>query len=153
MSKKTLIIIVAVAIIVLALIGGGFFMLWQKLSVLGQPQPAEGLNAAAKSEQSGIGPIFPLEAFIVNLSDQGGKRYLRTTISLELADQKTADELTKRLPQIRDGILTILPTKKVDDLQSVEGKNALRTEISTQLNAMVGKDSVKKIFFTEFVIQ
>ena len=154
MSKKSTIIIAVVVLLVLAVIGGGFFMMWQKLTTLNAPRPAEAEHSSAKNEQhDGIGPVFPLDAFIVNLSDQGGKRYLRITMSLELADAKLAEELTKRLPQIRDAILTILPTRKVDDLQSAEGKNALRNEIISSLNGLMGKEAVKKIYITEFVIQ
>ena len=100
-----------------------------------------------------MGPVFSLDSFIVNLSDQGGKRYLRITMGLELGDPKFAEELTKRLPQIRDSILMILPSRKVDELQTTEGKNSLRTEIISNLNELLGKEIVKKIYFTEFVIQ
>jgi flagellar FliL protein len=153
MSKKNIFIVTGIALIVLAVIGGGFFMLWQKLSSIDKPKDGESAKAPEKVEQGGIGPVFNLDSFIVNLSDQGGKRYLRITMGLELADAKAAEEMTKRLPQIRDSILMILPTRKVDDLQTSEGKNSLRTETISKLNELLGKDLVKKIYFTEFVIQ
>jgi flagellar protein FliL len=140
-------------LIVLAIIGGGFFMLWQKLSALGNLKSGDPAKASEKSDQGGIGPVFSLDSFIVNLSDQGGKRYLRITMGLEIADPKYAEELTKRLPQIRDSILMALPSRKVDELQTGEGKNALRAEIISKLNELLGKEIVKKIYFTEFVIQ
>lgn len=151
MSKKSIIIIAGVSLIVLAVIGGGFFMLWQKLSSLdnlkGAARPPE------KSDHAGMGPVFSLESFIVNLSDQGGKRYLRITMGLELGDPKFTEELTKRLPQIRDSILMTLPSRKVEELQTTEGKNSLRADIISKLNELLGKEIVKKIYFTEFVIQ
>lgn len=153
MSKKSIIIMAGVALIVLAVIGGGFFMLWQKLSALDAHKAGEPAKVPEKSDAGGIGPIFPLDSFIVNLSDQGGKRYLRITMGLELGDPKAVEELTKRLPQIRDSILMTLPSRKVDELQATEGKNALRTEIISKLNELLGKEMVKKIYFTEFVIQ
>lgn len=155
MSKKNIIIIAAVSLLVLAIIGGGFFMLWQKLSSLdASREDSESNKHAEKNVQGGgIGPIFSLEPFIVNLSDQGGKRYLRVTMGLELGDPKYAEELTKRLPQVRDTVLMILPSRKVEDLQISDGKNALRTEIQTNLNGLLGKEMIKKIYFTEFVIQ
>ncbi len=153
MSKKNIIIVTGIALIVLAIIAGGFFMLWQKLSALDKPKGGEPAQKPEKSEQGGIGPIFSLDSFIVNLSDQGGKRYLRITMGLELGDPKSAEELTKRLPQIRDSILMTLPSRKVDELQTMEGKNSIRSEIISNLNALLGKEIVKKIYFTEFVIQ
>jgi flagellar FliL protein len=153
MSKKNIIVFSAIGIIVLAVIGGGFFMLWQKLSALDSHKAAEPAKAPEKSDQGSMGPVFALDSFIVNLLDQGGKRYLRVSISFELGDPKFSDELTKRLPQVRDCILMILPARKVDELQTTEGKNSLRTEIVTKLNELLGKEIVKKVYFTEFVIQ
>ncbi len=153
MSKKNIIIIAGISLIVLALIGGGFFMLWQKLAALDNLKAGASAKTTEKSDQGGMGPIFSLDSFIVNLSDQGGKRYLRITMSLELGDPKAAEELTKRLPQIRDSILMTLPSRKVEELQTMEGKNSLRADIISKLNEFLGKEIVKNIYFTEFVIQ
>jgi flagellar FliL protein len=153
MSKKSIIIIAGVSLIVLAIIGGGFFMLWQKLSAMDNLKAGGAAKSPEKVEQAGMGPVFPLDSFIVNLSDQGGKRYLRITMGLELGDTKFAEELTKRLPQIRDSILMTLPSRKVEELQTTEGKNLLRADIISKLNELLGKEIVKKIYFTEFVIQ
>ena len=46
-----------------------------------------------------------------------------------------------------------LPSRKVDELQTTEGKNSLRTDIISKLNELLGKEIVKKIYITEFVIQ
>jgi flagellar protein FliL len=153
MSKKNIFIMAGIALIVLVIIGGGFFMLWQKLSALDKPKDAEVAKVSEKGALGGMGPVFSLDSFIVNLSDQGGKRYLRITMGLELEDPKSAEELTKRLPQIRDSILMALPSRKVEELQTTEGKNSLRAEIISKLNELFGKEIVKKIYFTEFVIQ
>ena len=108
----------------------------------------------AEPEVEAVGPIYPLETIIVNLADTGGGRYLRVTMELELAAEEGAEEeVTKRLAQIKDAMLTILPTKQFDQLTTVEGKNSLRDEIIGELNTVLGKELVKKIFFTEFVIQ
>ena len=73
---------------------------------------------AAKEQEVAMGPIYKLDTLIVNLADQGGKRYLRITMDLELKPaenidaKEVIDEMDKRLPQIRDTILMILPTKQ-----------------------------------------
>jgi flagellar basal body-associated protein FliL len=46
-----------------------------------------------------------------------------------------------------------LPSRKVDELQTAEGKSALRSEIISNLNELLGKETVRKIYITEFVIQ
>lgn len=153
MSKKTIIIIAAAGLLVLGIVGGGFFIMYKKLSEIDKIKAGIETAAAPKVEQPAIGPVFPLESFIVNLADPGGKRYLRVTMQLELKDAKMTDEVTQRLPQVRDCILTVLPTRKVDDLQSAEGKTGLRNELISSLNELLGAGSITKIYFTEFVIQ
>ncbi len=153
MSKKTIIILAAAGVLVLGIVGGGFFLMYKKLSEIDKLKAGIESAAAPKVEQPAIGPVFALESFIVNLADPGGKRYLRVTMQLELKDAKMNDQVTQRLPQVRDCILTVLPTRKVDDLQTVEGKTGLRSELITKLNELLGPGAVTKIYFTEFVIQ
>jgi flagellar FliL protein len=74
-------------------------------------------------------------------------------MDLELIEASDADKLNERLPQVRDSILMILPSKRFDDIASMEGKTALRDEIIAKLNSFYTKDVVSNIFFTEFVVQ
>ncbi len=100
-----------------------------------------------------MGPIYSLDTFIVNLADDGRSRYLRVTMDLELVSASEESTLDDRLPQVRDSILMILPSKRFEDIASMEGKTALRNEIITKLNGMLNKNVVSNIFFTEFVVQ
>ena len=63
------------------------------------------------------------------------------------------EELEKRLPQIRDKILMILPTKQYADIATTTGKLALRDEIMASLNTFLKKGQISNIYFTEFVVQ
>ena len=47
----------------------------------------------------------------------------------------------------------ILPTKEFEDINSVEGKIALRDEIITKLNSFSKDAIITNIYFVEFVIQ
>ena len=154
MSNKILIIIIVVVLLILGVMGTGFFLMWQKMSAMQTAAPPAGAEAEAEAESDLPGPVFPLDTIIVNLADAGGGRYLRITIELELAPEEGAEEaLRQRLPQIKDALLTILPTKQFDELTSVEGKSSLRDEIIASLNTLLNKELVKKLYFTEFVIQ
>lgn len=165
MSKKLIIIIVAaVFLLLMGMMGGGFFLLWSKMSATvaqvqnqdGQEQDAE---EEAAQEEATIGPIYRLDTLIVNLADHGGKRYLRVTMELELKPNEEVEvaevieEIERRLPQLRDTILMILPTKLYADISTTQGKIALRDEIMTQLNTFLKKGQISKIYFTEFVVQ
>ena len=145
-------------VLLMVAIGGGLFMMWSKVSALDQavnPPIQEESQEALKeeSEEAKIGPVIPLESFIANLADPGGNRFLRVTMELELDNDDLTKEMEKRLPQIRDCILMILPTRTYQDIQTVEGKIALRSEIVAKLNALLKKEAITNIYFTEFVTQ
>ena len=74
-------------------------------------------------------------------------------MNLELENEDLIDEMEKRLPQIRDVILVILPTRTYQDIRSAEGKTALRTEILAKLNGLLKREAITNVYFTEFVIQ
>jgi len=90
---------------------------------------------------------------VVNLNDPGGKRYLKTDIELEYTSEEVGVELQRRLPQLRDLILLQLSSKGLDDIQSVDGKIALRRELIQRINQTLTSGKVRNLYFTEFVIQ
>jgi flagellar FliL protein len=47
----------------------------------------------------------------------------------------------------------ILPSKRFDDISSVEGKIALRDEILEKLNSLLKQGKITNIYFKEFVVQ
>ncbi|MGA6926738.1 MAG: flagellar basal body-associated FliL family protein [Desulfosarcina sp.] len=152
MSKTVLIIIVSVAFLFLGLVGAGFFVLWNKISQMPQ-DPTKVAEMAVAEEENQIGPVYALDTMIVNLADQGGKRYLRTTMTLELSDSEAVSTVESRLPQVRDAILMILSTKNYDQVSTTEGKVALRSQLMEKINRLMTKGRVNNIYFTEFVVQ
>jgi len=156
MSKKTLLIIIGAGLLFLALLGGGFYMIWTQVQSLQQPPQSSEVQASPEKEEvepPSIGPTFPLETFVVNLADPDLNRYLRVTMELEMDSPKLEEEMNKRLPQIRDTILRILPEKRSEKIQSAAGKTALRQEIMTAINAYLRSGKIVNLYFTEFVIQ
>lgn len=152
MSKTVSIIIIAVAVLFMGMVGAGFFILWSKISHMPQ-NPAAVEEIPVEEEENVIGPLYTLDTMIVNLADNGGKRYLRVTMALELSDPEAVTTIESRLPQIRDAVLMILPTKNYDNVSTTNGKIALRTEVMEKINSLITKGRVNNIYFTEFVVQ
>ena len=155
MSNKILLLLIGILMVFMLGMGGGLFMMWNKLSELSIQSAANaGTNPVPGDHpEQPLGPICPLETFIVNLADKGGNRYLRMTMDLELGNPELQTEITKRMPQIRDSILMILPSKRFDDISPVEGKTALRDEILEKLNGLLTSGKITNIYFKEFVVQ
>ena len=154
MSNKILIILIGAFLLIVVAMGGGFFMMWNKMSSM-NVQNSEDVENGTETEEAVVtmGPTKKLETFIVNLADKGGTRYLRVSMNLELEKEETVEVVGKILPKIRDAILMILPTKKYEDIGTVEGKSALRNEMLTKINELMKPEKIKNIYFTEFVVQ
>ncbi len=105
------------------------------------------------SEGRHIGKIVPLDSFVVNISDRERDRYLKLKTELELSMPELSDELDQRMPQIRDLIISLLGSKSFEEVRTIEGKNFLREEILLRINSLLISGKVKRVFFTEFVVQ
>jgi flagellar FliL protein len=155
MSNKILVLLIGVMMLLMLGLGGGLFMMWNQLSALNAQSVADagGQPDEVVSLEQSLGPIFSLDTFIVNLADKGGTRYLRVTMDLELGNSDLEDELYKRLPQVRDSLLMILPSKRFEDISTVQGKTALRDEMLEALNGYLGQGKITNIYYKEFVVQ
>ncbi|MBT8339422.1 MAG: flagellar basal body protein FliL [Desulfatitalea sp.] len=158
MSTKIVIIIVGVIILMMAMMGGAFFFMWQKMNTTivqmqAQNETGEEDEEQAEEEAAAMGPIYKMDTLIVNLADQGGKRYLRVTMELELSAPEVLEEIQTRMPQLQNTILMVLPSKQYSEISTTEGKMALRDELIAKMNAILRKGTVNTIYFTEFVVQ
>jgi flagellar FliL protein len=152
MSKTLMIIMISIAVLFMATVGAGFYILWNKISQM-PVDPSMVEEIQVEEEENVIGPLYTLDTMIVNLADHGGKRYLRITMALELSEPDAISTIESRLPQIRDAVLMILPSKKYDDVSTTEGKITLRNEVMEKINSLMTKGQVNNIYFTEFVVQ
>jgi flagellar protein FliL len=149
--------LIIILVVVLAVLGGGGFAAWKFFL---QPKPndeaanATGENAStqAQEDQTG-GQLVTLDSFVVNLSDPMGRRYLKTTLDVEVANAAAAAELTAAMPRVKDTLLLLLSSKSFEDISSMDKKIELKNDIVSRLNLIVGKNKVRNVYFTEFVVQ
>ena len=159
MSKKMLIIGLVVVLLIFGVLGGGFYMILNKITTLEhQIQAASGGEGAHNAQPQAQKKheeteTFSLDSLIVNLADGDGSRYLRINMVLEIAKKEAVEEVEKRKPHLKNIALMLLPTKSFQQLNSSEGKTALRDELMKKMNEVLGGPIISDIFFTEFVIQ
>lgn len=150
-KKKSPLMLIIILVVVALLLAGGGVVGWVMLGGEKSTEPSE---IQTKTElEAALGLIFDLETFVVNLNDPGGKRYLKTKIDLEYTAPLLAEELKQRLPQLRDVILLLLSNKSLNDIQGVEGKIALRSELILRINQVLKTGKIRNLYFTQFVIQ
>ena len=157
-GKKKLLIILLVLIM---LLGGGGFAAWKmslgpfaKLNELKKKVTESGKEKKKKKKKKdSMGPVFAFETFIVNLASSEGERYLKITVNAELEDKKVEQEITQRVPQLRDAIIILLSSKTFDDIIHTDGKENLKREILARVNSFLSSGEAKRIYFTELVVQ
>lgn len=142
-KSKLLIIIVALVVLLGGAAGAYFFLLSKPAS--------QQTKTATEKESQGVN--FALEPFVVNLMDQGGSKYLKVSIQLELSDVKLSEQAKNKTPQIRDAIITLLTNKTSDELITPEGKLLLKDEIKQRVSQILGENAVKNVYLTDFVMQ
>jgi len=110
--------------------------------------------AAAEAQQNAVQDVFlKLDPFIVNLKGNGMKRYLKTSIAIEVEQNIVKKELEMLIPKVRDTILFVLTSKSYNDLFSNEGKIALKHELIAHINRILTSGTIKAIYITDFIIQ
>ncbi len=150
-SKKKLIIIIAAVVVLLigAGIGAFLFMNSDNEETLTPEEEQAQLERQAKE----VGPMVNLESFIVNILDDGEVRYLKAAITLEVDTPEAAAELTQRMPQIKDATLLLIGNKTFAELSDLQGRLQLRAELLNRINGLLLTGKVKRIYFTDFVVQ
>ncbi len=154
-GKKKLIIII-IGIVLLLLIGGGaglFFFLNKDKTPEKAADPGMEVPVPELNKSTDIGPMVDIEEFIVNIISAENNHYVKASLTLELTNEFAKEEVTKRMPQIRDSILLLVGNKTYEELQDLQGKKQLKAELSSKLNAILQTGNVKSIYFTDFVVQ
>ena len=105
------------------------------------------------AEKPAVITIWPMEAFIINIAETNGERYLKIVIQLEVSDPDVVKELEQLKPRLRDSILDLLTPKTYKELMDLAGKQRLREEIAGRINNILLRGKVTKVYFTDFVVQ
>jgi flagellar FliL protein len=141
-SNKLLIILLIVVVLSGGVGAGAYFKFFR----------ATGESVEAKKQEEV--PIYhELDTFMVNLADQGGKRFLKATIRLKVNSPQVGEECKLRCFEIRDIVLTVLTSKESEDVIKPEDKLALKKQIMETINRALQKGQVLDVYFTEFLVQ
>ncbi len=149
-KDKKGIIMVLLALILGAGLGVGGYFAWQ---VFNTDSAVPGKEALEPFGEAGPANMVELNSFIVNILGEKGPRYLKASITLDVDNEDAVQEISERMPQIKDAILLLVGNKTYSDLADLQGKLQLRVELISRLNEILKAGQVRKIYFTDFVVQ
>ena len=99
--------------------------------------------------------LVKMEPFIVNLADEGGKRFLRASIQLVVEDEAEAKEFEEK-PVLtmgaRSAVVGTLATLTSDDLNTPECKEELRETLKEKVSEALDMEIVD-VLLSDFVVQ
>ncbi len=111
----------------------------------------DGDTSSKKSHDDG--KLFTLDAFTANLvQGDGPRRYIRLNVILKFSKESKEMEFKSRKPQIRDTIITLLNSKRPEDILKKEGKAFLKEEIKDAINSFLRDGHVKDIYYVDFQV-
>lgn len=178
-KAKKIGIILALILVLLAIGMGAYWWFFMRAPAPGVPEetavkesgaevPAQGhapaepaadgnVPATAKIERPGdlprsTGMVLPLPPITVNLSDPGGRRYLKLGMEVEV-NQDVSAELKASGARIRDAIIMLLAGKSYGDIATPDGKVLLKAEIAARLNQILGAQRVVRVYLTDFMVE
>lgn len=141
MKGKTLIIVIAVVLLLGGGIGGYLF-----LGGRGEEKPA-----AAPEE--GLGVPVKVQEMTTNLADVGSRRIIQVEPELRARDEEAAKVIEEEMAVVKDAILQVLRSTAYDEAAGAGGMDRLRAAIRERVNAALGKEQVRDVFFAKFILQ
>lgn len=137
-SKKLLFIIIGVLVLALAGAAAAFILLKKNAAEDGEEVEEEPVAAVHKVDPKKPPTYLPLDSMVVNLADPGGNRFAQLGITLKLQDEETATAVKSRMPSIRNSLLILISQRTAEELLSVNGKQALVTDIIAAISEEMG---------------
>lgn len=157
-SKKKLIMIAGAAVLLLGGGGGAFFLLGGDPEVeLTSAQVAAAAEAeAAEVAEGALSSLayYGLPGMLVNLSSDSARQvFLRMEATLELSSPSDVSAARERAKAIVDGFQTFLREMRPNDIAGSGGIVRLKEELVVRANDAIGKNVVRNVFLTEFLVQ
>ncbi|WP_198243900.1 flagellar basal body-associated FliL family protein [methane-oxidizing endosymbiont of Gigantopelta aegis] len=163
-SSKKMIIIIGVVVLLLAGGGGAYFFMGGDEPVAegdNAEQAQEDAEAAEEEDEEGSEKVliyYDLEQPLrVNFPQGSRFSLIEIRVSFMSEDAKAEELLEKHKPMIVNNLLMAISAAGSDKLATSEGKQELQKiildEVNKAMKKMTGKERIKDVFFTRFVMQ
>jgi flagellar basal body-associated protein FliL len=95
----------------------------------------------------------PLGAVVVNVGGLETRRYARVGVELGVASPKDAKHVEEFKASLLDLLISEVAATPVERLASSEGRARLKQDLLARIQGELGLREVRRVYFTEFMIQ
>ncbi len=149
-GKKRLLLLGGAGLFVLCAVAGiGIYLGWVKVPGMSSPKA----SVPPPVQRPDIGPMLKLAPLVINLNEENGRHFVKTTLVLELAKVEAVEEVKSKLPSLTDMTILTLGDKKLEEFRNPDVKDNLKKELLEKANRVVSEGKIKGIYFDEFLFQ
>ncbi|MEA1914582.1 MAG: flagellar basal body-associated FliL family protein [Campylobacterota bacterium] len=165
-SKGILIVLIVLVVILLGAVGAGA---WYVLTQLPQQNAQDGDNAqkVEKSEADEDAKVLfkaEINDMVLNITNaKGREKLMKLSFAIKSTTETIEAIIEENRAEIIDVVIGQISARSSEELLTVGGKALLKEELLEEINRVVNdatatnedikKNSVKKLFFTSFVIK
>jgi flagellar basal body-associated protein FliL len=108
-----------------------------------------------KVKHSKFGPLIEIGSFIANLSGPNGaqSRYAKVSLHAEALNEEAKLRIETAVVPLKAEALMVLSNLKAEDVIGQEKIVHLSEELLKRSNKLLGKKSIKRMYFSELVVQ
>ena len=100
-----------------------------------------------------FGQTYTFAPFHLNLGNPIDNRYVRLEVAVEyLGGPEQEEEIKRRMPQLRDAVVSVTARKTREFLLGPDGKDQLRLEIKNRINQYMSK-KIENVYITDILIE
>jgi flagellar protein FliL len=158
-ARKKLLIVLLVLLLVVAGGGAGAFLYLKKMRAAADEDGSPASTQENKRKDAPAPQYMPLENLVVNLTDDGGTRFVQMGVTLQLSDSKTAERVKSFMPSVRNGFLLLLASQSADGLLQAEGKLKVQTAMLDIVRKETGltdpgpENPIQGVLFSSLIVQ
>lgn len=178
-KKKKLFMFIGLAVLLVLISVGATFFIVSKMMASKHSGDGDSESSDSKASEAAAAPAiyYPLKPnFTVNYDVNGRQRFLQTELTLVYRDPTLVKTLELHMPAVRNALVMLLSSQVFEELQTVEGKEKLRTAALQAVQDIIAKEetavaekakdkdkekskdkkpqpNIEQVLFTQFVMQ
>ncbi|RMH63826.1 MAG: hypothetical protein D6677_06325 [Calditrichaeota bacterium] len=106
-----------------------------------------------EGEPPQIGPLYALDNLTINPKGSRGMRFAVVGMSLELPSEEDVPVMDQYKLVLTDNLIAYLRNKSVRELSDASTMDSMKVDVKNLVNELLGREIVKNVYFSQFVLQ